>query len=93
LTSVRVVLRQHGGVTWAKPADAGQWQADFGANVRGFRKGAGLTQQGLATLCDLSVAYISSVELGHRNVSLVNIHVLAAGLQVRPADLLDRPLT
>jgi transcriptional regulator with XRE-family HTH domain len=40
-----------------------------------------------AHLTDLHPTYISSVERGQRNISLVNINVLAEALGIRPCDL------
>jgi transcriptional regulator with XRE-family HTH domain len=34
---------------------------------------------------------VSSVERGHRNISLLNIYKLAGALGVEPAELLQRP--
>lgn len=42
----------------------------------------------LAHEVDLHPTYISGIERGNRNVSLVNIHLLARGLGVRPHELL-----
>lgn len=67
---------------------AQQWQASFGARVRQLREDAGLSQMRLAEAADLHPTYVSSVERGHRNVSLVNIHRLAQALSVAPRDLL-----
>jgi transcriptional regulator with XRE-family HTH domain len=41
----------------------------------------------LAEEVGLHPTYISGIERGTRNVSLVNIHVLAKGLGVSPAEL------
>lgn len=73
-----------GPVSWAKPADAERWQQEVGKRLRAAREAKGYTQAALAERADLSVAYISSVELGHRNISLINIVVLAVSLDVDP---------
>lgn len=59
----------------------------FGQKVRELRVQQGLSQEKLAELSGLHRTYISSLELGKRNVSLVNIHALAKALQVPPDDL------
>jgi len=41
----------------------------------------------LAHEVGLHPTYISGIERGERNVSLVNIHVLAEGLGIQPAEL------
>lgn len=68
---------------------AQQWQAAFGGRLRQLREEAGLSQMRLGELANLHPTYVSSVERGHRNVSLVNIHVIARALGVSPADLLS----
>jgi transcriptional regulator with XRE-family HTH domain len=61
----------------------------FGARLRELRKQAGLSQEALAHACDLDRTYVSSVERGERNVGLVNIERLAAGLGVSPREFFD----
>lgn len=57
-------------------------QVVFGATLRGYREGKGLTQEGLAELADLHTNYVSSVERGERNLSLHNIARLAYALEI-----------
>jgi transcriptional regulator with XRE-family HTH domain len=64
-------------------------KAGFGERVRVIRKGIGLSQEGLALACDLDRTYIGGVERGERNISLVNIHKIAAALGVTSRDLFD----
>lgn len=54
----------------------------LGARVRMLRQARGLSQEKLAELAGLHRTYISSVELGKRNVSLLNIQALANALGV-----------
>lgn len=72
----------------ASAADAERWRREFGARVRELRTARGLSQMALAHEIDLHPTYISGIERGVRNVSLVNIHVLARGLGVRPHEML-----
>lgn len=60
----------------------------FGEKVREQRIKKGLSQEELAELSGLHRTYISSLELGKRNVSLINIHALAKALGVSPDKLL-----
>ena len=60
----------------------------FGEKVRELRIKKGLSQEQLAEASGLHRTYISSLELGKRNVSLINIHVLAKALGVSPDKLL-----
>lgn len=59
----------------------------FGARVRELRKESGLSQEGLADACGLDRTYIGGVERGERNVGLVNVHRIAAALDVRAEEL------
>ena len=60
----------------------------FGDKVRELRIKKGLSQEQLAELSGLHRTYISSLELGKRNVSLINIFALAKALGVTPDKLL-----
>lgn len=59
----------------------------FGDRIRELRIARGLSQEDLGELCDLDRTYISSLERGHRNVSLNNIAALAIALQIKLSDL------
>jgi transcriptional regulator with XRE-family HTH domain len=58
-------------------------------NLRTLREATGLTQEALADRAGLHRTYISSIERAERNVSLLNICLLAEALGVEPARLLD----
>jgi transcriptional regulator with XRE-family HTH domain len=60
----------------------------FGSCVKRARLSVKLSQEKLALGSGLDRTYISSVECGKRNVSLINIHKLASALGVRASDLL-----
>ena len=57
--------------------------------MRAFRHRQGLSQEELAYDCDLDRTYIGSVERGERNISLVNIHTIAAALEVSPKEFFN----
>jgi transcriptional regulator with XRE-family HTH domain len=59
----------------------------FGDAVRVRREALGLTQEELADRAGIHRTYLSDVERGTRNLSLVNIERLATGLSVRMAEL------
>ena len=61
----------------------------FGKKLRFFRTSKNLSQEKLAELADLDRTYISSVELGKRNISIVNIYRLASALQIKIKVLFD----
>ena len=60
----------------------------FGDNVRTLRRERQLSQEALAARAGVHRTYVGSVERGERNVSVLNIHSLAAALEVDPAELL-----
>jgi len=64
-------------------------QKRFGGRTRELRKRKGFSQESLALACDLDRTYIGGVERGERNISLINIHKIAAALGVPAKDLLD----
>jgi transcriptional regulator with XRE-family HTH domain len=63
-------------------------RALVGLNVRRFRKAAGLSQEELAHRASLDRTYISGVERGVRNPTVLVLQDLGAVLGVRPAELL-----
>jgi transcriptional regulator with XRE-family HTH domain len=62
--------------------------ARFGDRLRDVRQAAGVSQERLAELAGLHRTYVSSVERGLRNISLLNIEKLADALGVSLADLM-----
>lgn len=62
--------------------------ARFGRKLRAVRVEKGISQEELAHRSGLHRTYVSSVERGERNVSLVNIAKLANALGVKPSDLM-----
>lgn len=61
----------------------------FGRRVRELRTERGLSQERLAELANLHRNYIGGVELGERNIGLLNIVELAHALKVKPANLVE----
>lgn len=60
-----------------------------GANVRRYRLSANLSQETVAVRMDADRAFVSQIERGGQNVTLLTLHHLAEALGVRPVDLLD----
>lgn len=54
----------------------------FGEHVKKLRQKKGLSQEQLGLLAELDRTYISGIERGKRNVSLINIIKLASGLDI-----------
>ena len=61
----------------------------FGLRVKQLRLGKNLSQEKLAQICDLDRTYISGIERGTRNVSLLNIAKVADALDVSLSELLQ----
>lgn len=60
-----------------------------GLNVRRIRMEHGLSQEALAFECGLHRTYVSGVERGIRNPTVVVLARLAKALEVPPAQLLE----
>ena len=60
-----------------------------GRNLKKFRKAAGYSQEGLALECGLHRTYVSGVERGIRNPTVVVLEQLAKPLGIPPARLHD----
>ena len=58
-----------------------------GGNVRRIRQKKGLTQEQLAEISGFSQQYISGLEQGRRNPTVVTLYELASALGVSPLDL------
>ncbi len=61
----------------------------LGQTLRQYRKQLGLTQKDLAAAIHVSTVYISNVERGKRNVSILVLLRLALALQIPFADLVQ----
>lgn len=59
-----------------------------GRNVRRVRQEMGLTQERLAEISGFSQQYISGLEQGRRNPTVVTVYELATALGVNYLDLL-----
>jgi len=59
-----------------------------GDNVRHYRTKKGLSQEEYANLCGFSQQYLSGLEKGKRNPTIVTIYELAKALGVSHMDLL-----
>nr|WP_241908921.1 helix-turn-helix transcriptional regulator [Vibrio breoganii] len=61
----------------------------FGSHLKRLRSSQGLSQEKLAFSVELDRSYISDIERGKRNVSLLNILKLARALEIHPKKLFD----
>ena len=62
---------------------------DLGGRIRQIRLTRGWTQDELAQKCDLHRTFIGSVERGERNVSILNLRLIASVLRVGLPELLS----
>ncbi len=63
-------------------------RVQVGLNVRRFRRRAGLSQEELAHRAHFDRTYLSGVERGVRNPTVLVLQEIAAVLDVKPAELL-----
>ena len=61
----------------------------FGDRVQSLRNQAGISQEKLAEMAEMHRTYISGIERGERNVSLINIIRLASALNVSVSKLME----
>lgn len=63
----------------------------LGARVRELRKAAGYSQEDFALEVGLDRTYMGGVERGERNVAVLNLRKIAAGLGISVGDLFVPP--
>ena len=59
----------------------------IGNRIRELRKETGLSQEKFAAKIGMDRPYFASVELGKRNISIVNLEKIAVGLDVSLYDM------
>lgn len=69
---------------------SGRLAQRFGVVVRELRTAAGLSQEELASRCDLDRTYISLLERGLRQPTLATVFAIAAELGKSPSQLIAR---
>ncbi len=57
-----------------------------GKRIKELRNRLGISQEELADIAELDRTYITSVECGRRNISIVNLSKLAEALQITLSD-------
>lgn len=60
-----------------------------GQNVQRYRRSAGLTQEQLSELTGFGQNYLSGLERGQRNPTVVTLFEISQALNVTPADLVS----
>ena len=61
----------------------------FGVNVRRHRKATGLSQEQFALKYDIDRTYVSGIERGKRNPTIVIVRKFAKGLGVSVSELFE----
>ncbi len=61
----------------------------FAANVIKYRKAQHLSQEELAFKCNLHRTYIGMIERSEKNITLINIEIIAKALNVPISKLLE----
>jgi transcriptional regulator with XRE-family HTH domain len=62
----------------------------FGERLRKLRKGRGWTQDEMADILGLDRSYLADVERGKRNISILNLKVIADGFEVSMSQMFSR---
>ena len=62
---------------------------NIGLKIVSLREEQRFTQEDLAGLAEMDRSYLSEIENGHKNLSVMSLYKLAEALKVKPADLLD----
>jgi transcriptional regulator with XRE-family HTH domain len=57
-------------------------QQKIGSRIKMLRSEKGISQEQLSDLCGLDQSYISSVENGKRNISIINIEKITLSLKI-----------
>lgn len=60
-----------------------------GTKIKEIRKGKGISQENLALMAGLDRTYITSVERGKRNISIINLEKIANALNVKISAFFD----
>lgn len=63
-------------------------QTSFGLRCRELRSGLGVSQETFANAIDMDRSYYASIEVGRRNVTLMNMKKIADGFGVDLSELL-----
>ncbi len=62
----------------------------LGKRIRKLRKQRGWTQVVMAEKIGIDRSFLAEVEIGRRNISILNLELIADGLQVSLSQLLSR---
>lgn len=71
-----------------KKSDHAEVMAKLGENIRSSRKQMGFSQDELSKITKLHRSYVSQVERGIRNPTIISLRVLAVGLETEVETLI-----
>ena len=75
---------------WESKMDDNALKKEFGNVLKKIRLEKGLSQEVLAEKSELHRTYISEVERGDRNISLINIVKLCYALEIKPSSFFEK---
>lgn len=61
----------------------------IGARIAAIRKKEGITQEDLAGVAEVDRSYLSEIENGHKNMSVLSLIKIAGALKIKPSKLLE----
>lgn len=61
---------------------------EIGANIRAIRKQRGYSQEEFADVANFSRSYYAEVEIGKRNISVLNLIKIIEALNVNPNEII-----
>jgi transcriptional regulator with XRE-family HTH domain len=61
----------------------------IGNNIAKIRKKKSLSQEDLAGLCEIDRSYLSEIENGHKNMSVIILIKIAKALNIKVGSLVD----
>ena len=64
-------------------------QEDVGNRIKEYRNNMGISQESLAHEAGLDRTYITSVERGKRNISIVNLEKITKALNIKLSEFFD----
>ena len=63
---------------------------EFGSTLKKLRKEKGLSQEKFALLASIDRTYISDIEKGERNISLLTLQKISIALQIPMSEIIKR---
>jgi len=71
-----------------RSAKNGQYLLKIGGNIRKLRKQRGYSQEEFADIACFSRSYVTEIETGKRNISVLNLIKIVEALNVAPNEII-----